>query len=65
VEGAFGDYREDPSVIAQEVGYWLQDSELLKTMSNAAQKAGQPYAADEIVHDIGAETVAWMTLNAL
>jgi UDP-N-acetylglucosamine:LPS N-acetylglucosamine transferase len=65
VEGEYGDYCEDPSKIAQEVGYWLKDSELLKTMSRAAQKAGHPYAADEIVHDIGAETVAWMALNAL
>jgi hypothetical protein len=25
--------------------------------------AGNPYAADEIVEDIGRQTVAWMKLN--
>lgn len=63
LESGFGDYCEDPSDIAQEVGCWLQDSDLLNTMSLAATEAGQPYAADEIVHDIGSETVAWMQLN--
>ena len=63
LESGYGDYCEDPSEIAQEIGFWLQDSELLKTMSLAAQKSGHPYAADEIVHDIGTQTVAWMTLN--
>jgi hypothetical protein len=25
--------------------------------------AGNPYAADEIVRDIGQQTIAWMNLN--
>jgi len=32
-------------------------------MSQAAMAAGNPYAADEIVEDIGRQTVAWMNLN--
>jgi len=32
-------------------------------MSLAATTAGHPYAADEIVSDIGSQTVAWMSLN--
>jgi len=32
-------------------------------MSENARKAGNPLAADEIVKDIGAQTVAWLQLN--
>jgi 1,2-diacylglycerol 3-beta-galactosyltransferase len=63
LEDGFGDYCEDPAKIANEVTCWLQDSDLLKTMSRAAQKAGNPYAADEIVQDIGRLTLAWMHAN--
>ena len=63
LESEFGDYSEDPYEIAHEVAYWLQDKNLLTSMSLAAQKAGNPYAADEIVEDIGAHTMAWMALN--
>mmetsp|Transcript_120038 Transcript_120038/g.179342 ORF Transcript_120038/g.179342 Transcript_120038/m.179342 type:complete len:529 (+) Transcript_120038:98-1684(+) len=63
LESEFGDYCEDPDEIAQEVSYWLQHDDLLNRMSAAAQKAGNPYAADEIVDDMGSQTVAWMTLN--
>jgi 1,2-diacylglycerol 3-beta-galactosyltransferase len=63
LESGFGDYCEDPPEIATEVGYWLQDENLMKAMSVLATEAGNPYAADEIVRDIGSETVAWMTLN--
>lgn len=63
LESGYGDYCEDPSEIASEVGYWLQDQDLLKSMSLAATTAGHPYAADEIVSDIGSQTVAWMNLN--
>ena len=63
LEDGYGDYCDEPSEIAQEVGFWLQDEALLRSMSVAAQKSGRPYAADEIVHDIGCQTVAWMNLN--
>jgi 1,2-diacylglycerol 3-beta-galactosyltransferase len=63
LESEFGDYCEDPAEIAQEVSYWLQHEDLLNSMSVAAQKTGHPYAADEIVEDIGSQTVAWMALN--
>lgn len=63
LESGFGDYCEDPPEIATEVGFWLQDEELMKSMSVAATKAGHPYAADEIVSDIGSQTVAWMKVN--
>ena len=63
LECGYGDYCEDPSEIAQEVGFWLQDRELLKSMSLKAQSQGHPYAADEIVKDIGTQTVRWMNLN--
>lgn len=63
LESGYGDYCEDPAEIGKTVGLWLKDSSLLETMSKAAQKAGNPYAADEIVTDIGTQTVAWMQLN--
>ena len=63
LESGYGDYCEDPPEIATEVGYWLQDEDLMKSMSRAATLSGHPYAADEIVSDIGSQTVAWMNLN--
>lgn len=63
LECGYGDYCEDPVEIAKEVDLWLQDESLLINMSKAAQSAGNPYAADEIVADIGSQTVAWMQLN--
>lgn len=64
LESGYGDYCEDPARIAQEVGFWLQDEALLTAMSKAAQKAGKPYAAAEIVQSIGSQTQNWITLNA-
>eukprot|EP00534_Pseudo-nitzschia_fraudulenta_P000328 CAMPEP_0201119314 /NCGR_PEP_ID=MMETSP0850-20130426/3471_1 /ASSEMBLY_ACC=CAM_ASM_000622 /TAXON_ID=183588 /ORGANISM="Pseudo-nitzschia fraudulenta, Strain WWA7" /LENGTH=536 /DNA_ID=CAMNT_0047384979 /DNA_START=352 /DNA_END=1962 /DNA_ORIENTATION=+ len=63
LESRFGEYQSKPSKIADTVTSWLQDSTLLQTMSQAAMVAGNPYAADEIVEDIGRQTVAWMNLN--
>ena len=65
VESGFGEYNDQPSDIADIVTSWLQDSGLLSSMSKAAMTAGNPYAADEIVQDIGQQTVAWMNLNEL
>ena len=63
VESGFGKYNKRPSEIADIVTSWLQDKDLLDGMSRAAMAAGNPYAADEIVRDIGRQTVAWMKLN--
>ena len=63
LECGYGDYCEEPSKIAEEVSVWLQDSDLLVSMSHAAKKAGNPYAADEIVADIGDQTLSWLQLN--
>jgi len=63
LESGFGDYCEDPPQIGTEVGYWLQDKDLMQTMSRAATQAGNPYAADDIVRSIGSQTVSWMNLN--
>ncbi|KAL3935789.1 MAG: hypothetical protein SGBAC_008764 [Bacillariaceae sp.] len=63
LESGFGDYCEDPPQIGTEVAYWLQDADLMQTMSRAATQAGNPSAADDIVRSIGSQTVAWMNLN--
>lgn len=63
LESRFGEYQNRPSEIGETVTSWLQDKALLQTMSQAAMVAGNPYAADEIVEDIGRQTVAWMNLN--
>ena len=63
LEGRFGAFEKRPSEIGKTVTSWLQDSALLRSMSQAAMVAGNPYAADEIVEDIGRQTVAWMNLN--
>jgi 1,2-diacylglycerol 3-beta-galactosyltransferase len=63
LESGFGEYAKRPSKIADIVTSWLLDSDLLNRMSKAAMETGNPYAADEIVKDIGKETIAWMNLN--
>ncbi|KAG7373918.1 monogalactosyldiacylglycerol synthase family protein [Nitzschia inconspicua] len=63
LEKGFGAYKHRPAEIANVVTSWLQNDELMASMSKAALAAGNPYAADEIVRDIGQQTVAWMNLN--
>ncbi|GKY94727.1 hypothetical protein MPSEU_000438100 [Mayamaea pseudoterrestris] len=65
IEHRFGDFisAKEPEEMAQEVTSWLQDQELMVNMSKAAQRTGQPTAAADIVHDIGAITHTWMALN--
>ena len=63
VESNYGEYQDQPSMIAETITSWLQDAPLLQAMSQAAMVAGNPYAADEIVEDIGRQAVAWMNLN--
>jgi 1,2-diacylglycerol 3-beta-galactosyltransferase len=63
LESGFGEYQKRPAEIAKVVRSWIQDVDLLFSMSKAALAVGNPYAADEIVRDIGRQTVAWMTMN--
>ncbi|OEU06991.1 UDP-Glycosyltransferase/glycogen phosphorylase, partial [Fragilariopsis cylindrus CCMP1102] len=63
LESQFGEYNNKPTEIASIVTSWLQDPTLLTKLSQSAMEAGNPYAADEIVNDIGSNTVAWMNLN--
>mmetsp|Transcript_8086 Transcript_8086/g.7917 ORF Transcript_8086/g.7917 Transcript_8086/m.7917 type:complete len:576 (+) Transcript_8086:73-1800(+) len=63
LESKFGEYNNKPTEIGEIVTSWLLDSSLLEQMSKAAMVAGNPYAADEIVEDIGRQSVAWMKLN--
>mmetsp|Transcript_7862 Transcript_7862/g.9119 ORF Transcript_7862/g.9119 Transcript_7862/m.9119 type:complete len:580 (+) Transcript_7862:437-2176(+) len=63
LESKFGEYNNKPPEIGEIVTSWLLDSTLLEKMSKAAMVAGNPYAADEIVEDIGRQSVAWMKLN--
>ncbi len=63
LERGFGEFNKKPSMIGEIVTSWLQDKSLLESMSQKAMEAGNPYAADEIVEDIGRQTVAWMNLN--
>jgi UDP-N-acetylglucosamine:LPS N-acetylglucosamine transferase len=64
LEAGFGDFCKDPNEIAREVACWLQDEDLLSTMSRRADAMGHPSAAAEIVEDIGSITLAWMEINA-
>ena len=63
LERGFGEFNKKPSKIGEIVTSWLQDKSLLESMSQKAMEAGNPYAANEIVEDIGRQTVAWMNLN--
>lgn len=63
LEAGFGDYCEDPLEISARVCTWLMGNTVLPEMSRAAHKAGHPHAADDIVADIGSETVTWMKMN--
>jgi len=63
LESKFGEYNNKPTEIGEIVTSWLLDAALLEKMSKAAMVAGNPYAADEIVEDIGRQSVAWMKLN--
>lgn len=51
-EGGFGDYRAEPSEIAQLVATYLADEAGLAKMSEAAEKAGRPEATIEIANDL-------------
>lgn len=65
LEGGFGDYCKEPEGVAEEIACWLQDENLMQTMSSAALKVGHAHAAEEIVKDIGEITHSWMALNQM
>ena len=56
LDGGFGNFCKDYVGIAEEVGCWLQDDDLLNIMSQAAAKVGMPNAASYIATDIGQST---------
>mmetsp|Transcript_50360 Transcript_50360/g.56188 ORF Transcript_50360/g.56188 Transcript_50360/m.56188 type:complete len:675 (+) Transcript_50360:112-2136(+) len=65
VEGGFGSYCQDtdPKAVAETIALWLNDEIKLTEMSDAAKKAGHPYAARDIVRQIGDSTLKWKSLN--
>jgi len=65
VDGGFGSFCQDTDTqaVAEEVALWLNDELKLKEMSEAAKKAGHPYAARDIVKQIGDSTLKWKSLN--
>jgi len=65
LDGGFGDYCEDPDIIADEVSCWLKDSQLLKEMSQNAKEVGVPHAASDIAFDIGEATHTVMRNNIM
>ena len=65
VEGGFGTYCDDsdPQAIAEELSNWLQDESKLQELSEKAKAMGAPYAARNIVQQIGDSTLKWRELN--
>ncbi|KAL3938820.1 MAG: hypothetical protein SGBAC_006344 [Bacillariaceae sp.] len=65
IDGKFGAYCDDsdPSAIGEEIASWLMDPEKLQQMSDAAKSMGAPYAARDIVQQIGDSTLKWRELN--
>lgn len=65
VDGGFGSFCQDTDTgaVAEEVALWLNDELKLKEMSDAAKKLGAPFAARDIVQQIGDSTLKWKLLN--
>jgi UDP-N-acetylglucosamine:LPS N-acetylglucosamine transferase len=65
VQGGFGSYCDDsdPHAIAEELSNWLQDELKLQELSEKAKAMGAPYAARNIVQQIGDSTLKWRELN--
>eukprot|EP00534_Pseudo-nitzschia_fraudulenta_P003438 CAMPEP_0201133172 /NCGR_PEP_ID=MMETSP0850-20130426/48106_1 /ASSEMBLY_ACC=CAM_ASM_000622 /TAXON_ID=183588 /ORGANISM="Pseudo-nitzschia fraudulenta, Strain WWA7" /LENGTH=687 /DNA_ID=CAMNT_0047403739 /DNA_START=109 /DNA_END=2172 /DNA_ORIENTATION=- len=65
VDGGFGAFCRDTDTqaVAEEVVLWLNDELKLKEMSDAAKSLGHPYAARDIVKQIGDSTLKWKSLN--
>lgn len=64
LENEFGEYNDDPLVIAPIVSSWLKDPKRLSEMSRRAKKVGRPNAAADIVLDIGTAANAWKSMGA-
>ena len=65
VDGKFGAYchDSDPPAIAEEVADWLSHEDKLAELSQAARSKGAPFAARDIVKQIGDSTLNWIDLN--
>jgi UDP-N-acetylglucosamine:LPS N-acetylglucosamine transferase len=65
VENGFGAFcsDKDPNGIAEELSMWLQDQEKMKSLSEAAKKAGAPHAARDIAKEIGDRALKWREIN--
>jgi len=65
VKGGFGSFCRDTDTqaVAEEVVQWLNDEDKLNEMSVAAKNAGHPYAAQDIVKQIGDSTLKWKSVN--
>jgi len=53
IEGGYGDFSTNPRKIADTVGYWFQDPELLNRMAVNAKADGKPDATLNIARDLG------------
>ena len=65
VNGGFGAYvnDSDPIGIAEEVCMWLRDDDRRTKLSVAAKAHGAPWAARDIVKQIGDSTLKWREIN--
>ena len=65
IEGKFGAYchDSDPQAVAEELAVWLNDDEKMLQMSQNAKQKGAPYAARDIVQQIGDSTLKWREIN--
>ena len=65
VDGGFGAFCQDsdPDSVAEEVASWLTEEDKLVKLSMAAKAKGAPFAARDIVKQIGDSTLKWMELN--
>eukprot|EP00957_Ditylum_brightwellii_P045974 3487650-Ditylum_brightwellii.AAC.1 len=67
LENNFGDYVSDGDCkrVANTVLDWLDDDDKLEHMSREASRVGKPYAAREIVREIGKSAWRWKELNGV
>jgi len=65
IDGGFGAYVNDtdPIGIAEEICMWLTDDDRRAQLSVAAKAKGAPYAARDIVQQIGDSTLKWREFN--
>eukprot|EP00522_Entomoneis_paludosa_P007234 CAMPEP_0172453274 /NCGR_PEP_ID=MMETSP1065-20121228/10670_1 /TAXON_ID=265537 /ORGANISM="Amphiprora paludosa, Strain CCMP125" /LENGTH=655 /DNA_ID=CAMNT_0013205453 /DNA_START=97 /DNA_END=2064 /DNA_ORIENTATION=+ len=65
IEGGFGAFVNDtdPIGIAEELCMWLTNDEKRTQLSVAAKAKGAPYAARDIIKQIGDSTLKWREIN--